>query len=89
MKAPALLALLALLGSCAGAASQTAPGPHHAFPRPASPDDECTCRGTDGRAYLLGERVCLRTSEGPRLAECAMVLNNTSWRTSAVTCPDS
>ena len=49
--------------------------------------DACTCRGGDGRAYRLGELSCLATPEGPRLAECTMVLNNTSWRVSGRPCP--
>lgn len=76
-----ILAALALLIGTAAAADR----PH----ADAATPDECTCRGSDGRAYLLGERTCLRTASGPRLAECAMVLNNTSWRLSERACPDS
>lgn len=67
-------------------AGQALAGERHAD---ATAPDECTCRGGDGRPYLLGERTCLRTERGLRIAECAMVLNNTSWRVSERPCPDS
>ena len=38
----------------------------------------CTCRA-QGRDFLVGEKVCLRTAGGDRLATCGMALNNTSW----------
>ena len=38
----------------------------------------CTCRA-QGRDFLLGEIVCLRTVSGDRLATCGMALNNTTW----------
>ncbi len=40
---------------------------------------DCTCRYF-GVNYRLGETVCLRGPEGPRLARCSMVLNNTTWQ---------
>jgi hypothetical protein len=46
---------------------------------------DCTCRAL-GRDFELGRSVCLSTSHGPRLATCAMVLNNTSWRLSETPC---
>jgi hypothetical protein len=49
---------------------------------------ECRCLA-QGRSFGLGETACLRTSEGPRLAECGMVLNNTSWRFTQRPCPES
>ena len=39
---------------------------------------ECHCRA-NGRTYELGERVCLPTPSGQRVAECRMVQNVTSW----------
>ena len=39
---------------------------------------ECHCRA-NGRAYELGDRVCLPTPSGQRVAECRMVQNVTSW----------
>jgi hypothetical protein len=47
---------------------QPAPNPHIA----------CTCRA-NGRSYALGERVCLSTAGGYRLAQCRMQQNVTSW----------
>ncbi|MBX6425699.1 MAG: hypothetical protein IRZ09_07235 [Variibacter sp.] len=48
---------------------------------------DCTCRAA-GRNFQLGASVCLPAPEGPRLATCEMVLNNTSWRFSSTPCPD-
>jgi hypothetical protein len=61
-------------------AQQTPSSPQH------GPD--CTCR-VEGRSIAVGAMACLRTAEGPRVAECAMVLNNTSWRITTTTCPES
>ena len=59
-------------------------------PMPAQGHDpaECFCRA-QGTTFALGETTCLRTSEGPRIAECGMVLNNTSWRFTQRPCPES
>lgn len=43
------------------------------------------CRA-QGRHYELGQTVCLTTPNGPRLATCRMVLNNSSWQVSQVPC---
>ena len=43
-----------------------------------NPHINCTCRA-NGRNYALGERVCLRTAKGYRLAECRMQQNVTNW----------
>ena len=42
------------------------------------PGIRCSCRA-NGRNYELGERACIATPAGPRLARCAMVQNVTSW----------
>jgi hypothetical protein len=44
-----------------------------------------TCRAL-GRHFELGQTACLATPNGPRLATCAMVLNNSSWQFSEVPC---
>jgi hypothetical protein len=44
-----------------------------------------TCRA-QGRHFELGQTACLTTPNGPRLATCAMVLNNSSWQFSEVPC---
>lgn len=49
---------------------------------------DCTCRYFEVN-YRLGETVCLRSPEGPRLARCSMVLNNTTWETLDRSCPTS
>jgi hypothetical protein len=46
---------------------------------------DCTCRAL-GRNFDLGGTACLTTPDGPRLAVCDMVLNNTSWKFSATPC---
>ena len=46
---------------------------------------DCTCR-FNGSDYHLGEIVCLRTNQGPQLAQCDMVLNNTSWSLTGRSC---
>ncbi len=51
----------------------------------AAADPNCTCRAP-GRQVELGQTVCLMTPKGPRVATCAMVLNNTSWAFSESPC---
>ncbi len=46
---------------------------------------DCTCRA-QGRDFQLGERACLATPNGARLATCGMVLNNSSWEFSQTPC---
>lgn len=46
---------------------------------------DCTCRWR-GRDYDLGQSVCLSSPKGPRIATCAMVINNTSWTFSDTPC---
>lgn len=48
----------------------------------------CTCRA-EGVEATLGDTVCLKTSNGPRLARCEMVLNNTSWKFLDGPCPQA
>ncbi|MHC5653484.1 hypothetical protein [Stappia sp. ICDLI1TA098] len=51
-----------------------------------SADRNCTCRYF-GEKYSIGETVCLRGPEGPRMARCAMNQNNTSWKMLEDPCP--
>jgi hypothetical protein len=46
---------------------------------------DCTCRA-QGREFQLGERACLTTPQGTRVATCGMVLNNSSWQFSETPC---
>jgi hypothetical protein len=48
----------------------------------------CLCRAP-GRTFEVGQTACLQTPAGPRLAECAMVINNTSWRFTENPCPET
>ena len=67
-----LLAALTLVGAIAMAPAALA---------------DCTCRGRDGSAVELGGYTCLNTADGPRLARCEMVLNNSSWKVTEEDCP--
>ncbi len=49
---------------------------------------DCTCRAA-GVEATLGDTVCLQTPTGPRLAQCQMVLNNTSWKFLPGACPQA
>lgn len=62
-------------------AAQTAQAPAH------NPLD-CYCRA-QGKMFALGERVCLKTAEGPKLAQCQMEINVMSWGITAVPCPET
>lgn len=44
----------------------------------------CTCRFA-GQNYKTGDIMCIRG----KLSRCEFVLNNTSWKTVAETCPQS
>jgi hypothetical protein len=46
---------------------------------------DCTCRA-QGRLFEQGQAVCLATPNGPRIATCGMVLNNSSWDISQTPC---
>ena len=49
-------------------------------------EPNCTCR-YKGQSYALDTCVCLSTSDGPRMACCGLVLNNTSWKFTKNRCP--
>ena len=46
---------------------------------------DCTCRA-QGRSFEQGQAICLATPNGPRIATCGMVLNNSSWELSQSPC---
>ena len=52
---------------------------------PAAP---CKCRAR-GVTATLGQTLCIPTPNGPRLARCDMVLNNTSWTFLSGPCPQA
>jgi hypothetical protein len=79
-----LLALLAILL----APSAHADGPRTPRLAQADPHAECYCLAK-GRRFGMGEQVCLRGPDGPRMARCVMDLNVTSWRPTGESCPDS
>jgi len=50
--------------------------------------DNCTCRAP-GFEVFEGETACLNTANGPQLARCGRVLNNTSWTFLNTPCPSA
>jgi Flp pilus assembly protein TadG len=86
-----LTAFLTALALAASAGPSAAHDPaHQADPAQYQAHDpaDCFCRA-QGRTFAVGETACLRTGEGSRVAECGMVLNNTSWQFTARPCPES
>src|SRR5262249_1606011 len=51
----------------------------------AAAEPKCACRA-QGHSFELGQWACVRTPNGPRIAICVMVLNNTSWQISDTPC---
>ena len=60
-----------LAASMAAAAASSSAGAH-----------DCQCRFF-GQSYNQGETVCMRG----KIAQCAMYLNNSSWKVVAEACP--
>lgn len=56
--------------------SQTAQG---------QPKIDCTCR-YQGQDFQLGDMICLKSPNGPQLARCGFVQNNTSWNFTGAGC---
>ena len=79
-----LLALLTGAGVAAVAEPAAGAGGGAAAPAP-NPHLNCTCRA-QGRSYHIGERVCLSTPKGYRVAECRMQQNVTTWSVGAEDC---
>lgn len=77
---PNVLVFLALMAS-APVDAQHAQAPGH------NPID-CYCRA-QGRFYAEGETICLKTADGPRVAQCDMALNVMSWIITSRPCPES
>lgn len=67
------------------AAAQDVPGRSDS---PIVQSGSCSCRA-EGGVFEIGERTCLRTAAGLRLAQCGMALNNTTWRFTDQPCPES
>jgi hypothetical protein len=80
-----LLAFVVASAACGPVAAGEQPAPR-AEPRKAASD--CQCRAY-GRMFDLGATACLKTPKGMRVAQCVMVLNNTSWSFSERACPES
>ncbi len=67
----------ALLAAGVGLLVAAAPAP--------DPHANCMCRA-NGQRYHVGERVCLNTAAGLRMAECRMAQNVTSWAVQGEAC---
>jgi hypothetical protein len=57
-------------------------------PHAAQAGSQCACRHADGKTPL-GQTACIRTPNGPQMATCEMVLNNTSWKLTDRLCPSA
>ncbi|MBF9234345.1 hypothetical protein [Microvirga alba] len=68
-------------GAEPGSSYRQAQTPEHNLP-------DCYCRA-NGRVFAMGERVCLRTPRGARIAQCGMAINVTSWEITEIPCPES
>lgn len=89
MRLPTLIALALAAGPALDPARAHDAAPAAAVAQLQGHDPtNCFCRAK-GRTFAIGESACLATGDGPRLAECGMVLNNTSWRFTARPCPES
>jgi hypothetical protein len=71
--------------------------PASAHERPALPQQaqapahnllDCYCRA-QGKMFAPGEKVCLKTADGPRLAQCQMEINVMSWSLTEAPCPET
>jgi len=49
------------------------------------PKVDCTCR-YKGQDYQVGDMLCLSSPDGPQLARCGFVFNNTSWNFTGTGC---
>jgi hypothetical protein len=81
-----VVVLLGLIAA-APAAAHEMPAPQ-TVQAPAHNPLDCYCRA-QGKMFAEGEKVCLRTAEGPRLAQCQMEVNVMSWSVTETPCPDA
>jgi hypothetical protein len=81
------IVVLLTVGLAAPAAALDEPRFHPAQMPGHNPLD-CYCRA-EGRMFAPGEKVCLRTANGPRLAQCGMEINVMSWSVTEVPCPET
>jgi hypothetical protein len=72
----------------APAGAHERPASSQAVQAPAHNPLECYCRA-QGKMFAPGEKVCLRTAEGPRLAQCRMEINVMSWSVTETPCPET
>lgn len=80
------LVIAGCLGCMSAAAEERAL--FHRAQTPGHNSLDCYCRA-QGRIFAPGESICLRTSEGGRMAECRMVTNVMSWSITGKLCPES
>ena len=95
MRPPLLCTIIALVGGLAAPVSAQEPR-HDLLNHDLAPalqaqwhdHANCICRAL-GRTFTVGQNACLQTPAGPRIAECGMVLNNTSWQFTERPCPET
>jgi hypothetical protein len=78
--APLLAGALLLTMAASARAAEPA-----AAPLPGWQHINCTCRA-NGTSYHIGDRVCLSTPTGRRIAECRMSQNVTNWAVQSEGC---
>jgi hypothetical protein len=86
----AALIFTAMVTAALEAAAQPADAPRRIPFTPGPPVSlpPCTCRA-EGRSWLVGDSICLKTPNGERLAICTTDENVTTWRISPVPCATS
>ena len=84
-RTPLALSSAVLLGLLLGQAPRPAAALAEDRAQGPIPGIRCSCRA-NGRSYEVGERACIATPSGPRLARCRLVQNVTSWEVEAEGC---
>lgn len=79
-----VVVLSAMLASPSGAGAE--PGSFQPIQVPSQPP--CHCRA-NGQLFSLGEKACLKTARGGRIAQCSIAINVTSWEFTETPCPES
>lgn len=79
--------VLLAFGLAAPAAAHDETNVHRAQAMPDHNPLDCYCRA-QGKIFAPGEKVCLRTANGPRIAQCRMEINVMSWSFTETPCPE-
>ncbi|NIX76261.1 hypothetical protein [Microvirga terricola] len=79
-----VVVLSAMLAGAPGAGAE--PGSFQLAQAPNQPN--CHCRA-NGQLFELGQKTCLKTARGPRIAQCSIAINVTNWEFTETPCPES